>query len=110
MYKLTKTQKGQFFIYEVTDERGNVISTRRSKREYVACTIDGSFYFGRLDLINKGDHLKTTRHIQGTLNDLPGRYKSYKKYGGELTYYEFKLSETETLLNRLAIITTIAYL
>lgn len=55
-YKLTKTQKGKKFLYTVTDENGTVISDRLSTRDYVACTANGAFYFGRLDLIGKGDH------------------------------------------------------
>ena len=57
-YKLNKTVKGNKFEYTVTDESGNVVSTRTSKNQYVACTANGDFYFGRLDLIGKGDHGK----------------------------------------------------
>lgn len=57
VYTLTKTTlKNGKFQYVVTDQDGNVISNRMSTREYVACTANGSFYFGRLDLIGKGDH------------------------------------------------------
>lgn len=55
-YILTKEAKGKKFQYTVTDENGNVISTRMSTRDYVACTANGEYYFGRLDLIGKGDH------------------------------------------------------
>ena len=58
-YTLKKTEtnrKNGKFLYEVIDEYGNVISTRSSNREYVACTIYGGFYFGRIDLIGKGEH------------------------------------------------------
>lgn len=58
-YKLNKTAKGKKIEYTVTDENGIVISKRMSTREYVACTANGEFYFGRLDLIGKGDHGKT---------------------------------------------------
>lgn len=57
-YILTKTQKGKKYLYEVKDENGNVVSKRTSTRDYVACTANGEFYFGRLDLIGKGDHGK----------------------------------------------------
>ena len=50
--------KAAKFIYEVIDESGNVITTRKSNREYVACTVNGQYFFGRLDLIGKGDHGK----------------------------------------------------
>ena len=52
-YKLNKTEKNGKFEYTVTDEQGNVVSKRSSKNEYVACTANGRFYFGRLDLIGK---------------------------------------------------------
>lgn len=58
-YKLTVTETGNKsakFHYKVVDETGNIISERKSNREYVACTIHGQYYFGRLDLIGKGDH------------------------------------------------------
>lgn len=57
-YILTKTPKGKKFLYEVKDENGNVISKRTSTRDYVACSINGDFYFGRLDLVGKGDYGK----------------------------------------------------
>lgn len=57
-YILSKKAKGKKYQYTVTDEKGNVISTRTSARDYVACTANGEFYFGRLDLIGKGDHGK----------------------------------------------------
>lgn len=49
-YILSKKAKGKKYQYTVTDEKGNVISTRTSARDYVACTANGEFYFGRLDL------------------------------------------------------------
>ena len=56
-YRLTKTElKNGKFLYEVKDENNNTISKRTSTRHYAACTIDGSHYFGRVDLIGKGDH------------------------------------------------------
>ena len=57
-YRLTKTElKNGKFLYEVKDENNNTISKRTSTRgHYIACTIDGQFYFGRVDLIGKGMH------------------------------------------------------
>ena len=58
-YKLIVKETGNKagkFHYTITDEAGNIISERKSNREYVAATINGSFYFGRIDLIGKGDH------------------------------------------------------
>lgn len=57
----TKNKSGKFH-YQVIDETGKVITTRNSNREYVACTICGSFFFGRLDLIGKGDHGRTAKY------------------------------------------------
>ena len=64
-YKLTKTTKGNNNVYTVTDQQGTILSKRVSKRDYVACTIDGRFYFGRLDLIGKGDHGRSLKFYQG---------------------------------------------
>lgn len=64
-YKLTATTlKNGKTLYQVIDETGKVISKRTSSRNYVACTIDGSYYFGRLDLIGKGEHGQTLARIQ----------------------------------------------
>lgn len=63
LLKVTETNnKNGKFIYQVIDETGAIISTRKSNRVYVACTIDGAYYFGRIDLIGKGDH---GRHLKG---------------------------------------------
>ena len=75
-YILSKKAKGKKYQYTVTDEKGNVVSTRTSARDYVACTADGSFYFGRLDLIGKGDHGKRLSH---TTEILANPEKAYKK-------------------------------
>lgn len=77
-YILTKTPKGKKFLYEVKDENGNVISQRTSTRNYVACTANGEFYFGRLDLIGKGDHGKGLSNTTKILSNIP---KACKEYG-----------------------------
>ena len=51
----TKNKAGKF-LYQVIDQDGRLVSERRSNRVYVACTVTGSHYFGRVDLIGKGDH------------------------------------------------------
>ena len=57
--KVTETNnKSAKFHYQVLDENGTLISERKSNREYIACSINSGFYFGRLDLIGKGDHKK----------------------------------------------------
>jgi hypothetical protein len=53
--KFNKTSK---YHYQVIDENGDMISERRSNREYVAATIDGKYYYGRMDLVGKGDYRK----------------------------------------------------
>ena len=67
--KETGNKAGRFH-YTVTDESGAVISERKSNREYVACTIYGNHYFGRLDLIGKADHGKTINR-QLSMNQTP---------------------------------------
>jgi len=78
-YKLTVTETGNKagkFSYTVVDENGTIISTRKSNREYVACTINGSYYFGRLDLIGKGDHGKQVKWcIEHSQEVVPIAYK-----------------------------------
>jgi hypothetical protein len=51
-------RKSGRFLYEVIKKAtGDVISQRRSNNSgYVAATVNGAFYFGRLDLVGKGDH------------------------------------------------------
>lgn len=67
-FTLTKTTlKNGKFKYVVTNQEGTIVSNRTSSREYVACTADGQFYFGRLDLIGKGDH---GRYINRAMSDL----------------------------------------
>lgn len=61
-YTLHKTvKKNGSFLYQVKDAAGNVVSDRTSTREYAACTVDGDYYFGRVDLIGKGDHGKSIK-------------------------------------------------
>jgi len=60
-YKLTRTEintKSAKYLYQIVDQNGNIASERKSNREYVGCSLSGWFFFGRLDLIGKGDHKK----------------------------------------------------
>lgn len=53
MYTLVKTEinlKSAKFLYQVQDAEGNVISSRKTNREYVAATKEGLNYFGRVEL------------------------------------------------------------
>lgn len=53
--KLTKKQTtGGKFIYQVIED-GLVIQERRSARDYVGCTRNGSLFFGREDLALKSN-------------------------------------------------------
>ena len=61
--------KSAKFHYTVTDENGVVISERNSNRVYEACTINGAYYFGRRDLVGKGDHGKTLKMNSHQLAD-----------------------------------------
>lgn len=79
-YILSKKAKGKKYQYTVTDEKGNVISTRTSARDYVACTANGEFYFGRLDLIGKGDHGKQLSHATEILANPEKAYKKQIAY------------------------------
>jgi hypothetical protein len=76
--KETANKAGRYH-YQVIDETGKVISERKSNRKYVACTIGGGFYFGRIDLIGKGDHGKYLKYCAGWGRDkkgdlVPGMY------------------------------------
>jgi len=55
--RVTETgKKSAKYLYEIIDAGGEVTSSKNSNREYIAATSNGRFYFGRLDLIGKGDH------------------------------------------------------
>ena len=100
----TKNKAGKFH-YQVIDENGNLISERKSNREYVACTADGAYYFGRLDLIGKGDHGACLKRYNTalTLTKYP-----YENLGGASTpeeaLEEVKMNAKKCLeeLNRIA--------
>lgn len=64
-YTLTRKQNlkdPKAYTYTVTSSEGTVISQRKSMRDYAACTIDGTYYFGRVDLIGKGEHGAYLKH------------------------------------------------
>ena len=89
-YKLNKEAKGNKFEYTVIGEHNNVISKRISTNNYVACTSDGSFYFGRLDLIGKGCYSKELNRVNEVLNSKRPEYKNYKKnYKNEESFNKF---------------------
>lgn len=109
-YILTKTTlKNGKFHYKVTDNNGNIISERKSNRDYVACTIDGWAYFGRLDLIGKGDHGRRIKYYKDEINWSFDRMKKALSGYMELTpekYVEI-INNTKEKLQR---VQNIAYL
>lgn len=82
-YILTKIQKGKKYLYQVTDESGNVTAERLSKRDnYIAATADGKFFFSRLDLIKKGEFGRIMNEANRILANPEDVYKEKcKKYG-----------------------------
>jgi hypothetical protein len=52
--KVTETKnKAAKFHYQVIDENGNIISERKSNKEYIYCTINGFYYSSKLGNIEK---------------------------------------------------------
>ena len=75
-YILVKKEKGKKFEYQVIPaESKAIVSKRTSARDYVACVADGSYYFGRLDLIGKGDHGKQLSWVNKILSNPEKAYK-----------------------------------
>lgn len=102
-FKLNVTEKNGKFHYTVTDQNNNIISERKSTRNYVACTADGTYYFGRLDLIGKGEHGSYLNFCQFAINATEKEF--FKKYKFNLT--EEKIEELKNTIERL---NSIAYL
>lgn len=118
-YTLTKTPKGKRFLYEVKDADGNVVSKRTSTRDYVACTANGEFYFGRIDLIGKGQHGTMLNTAYGYLNNPEEQYKkamrqwvpSYRtEWVAKNPYKEWRARVQEWAKNVLPDLERIAYL
>lgn len=109
-YKAIVTPVGSKFQYVVTDEAGNVVSKRLSKRgDYIACTAFGDYYFGRRDLIGKGDHgrwlnsiLAKKARLEGDPEAAYSKYLAYVKENGwqaEFTKEAFIESEKNYCAN-----------
>ena len=109
MYKLNKEVKGSNFVYTVT-KNGEIVSQRVSKRDYIACTIDGDFYFGRLDLIGKGDHGRLIKRYQDVKANPGSEYEYYLKMDGKLSKEEYIESRLRYANERLEKLNAIAYL
>lgn len=113
-YTLTKTPKGKRFLYEVKDADGNVVSKRTSTRDYIACTANGEYYFGRIDLIGKGEHGRMLNEAHRILFN-PREYYQNKMRQWPKTYraelYEAWCEEAQKWArNRLPDLERIAYL
>jgi hypothetical protein len=105
---ITNNKAGKFH-YQVIDENGIIISERKSNREYVACTINGGFYFGRLDLIGKGEN---GRFIKDRIQSLNMTEEQFKKKFPIDIYPIFHNQYDEYIADAkkdLKIYTTIAY-
>ena len=100
--------KSAKFHYQVVDENGTIISERKSNREYVACTIHGSFYFGRIDLIGKGEHgrsinnlIYTSLQTESQYNDFLNKHKelivSYPTYQEHIENSKIRLNKIKTI-------------
>lgn len=110
MKQLVKTQKGKLFKYDVVDESGSIVSTRTSKRDYVACTSNGEFYFGRLDLVGKGDHGRAICALKAP-TDYKEEYGQYIENCPTPKYFEEFIQEKRKYrAERLAMMQDIAYL
>jgi hypothetical protein len=99
--KLIKQETGKKsskFFYSIVDENGNVLKTRSSNREYVAATKCGSFFFGRLDLIGKGDHGRFMKDIKTTWAKVENK-PDHEIIYGTLTIGEWKKDRQNMLEN-----------
>lgn len=118
-FKLNKAVKGKKFEYTVTNEKGKIISKRSSTRDYVACTANGEFYFGRLDLIGKGDHGKKLSYAIAFLANPEKAYREWLAYfvpterikqKESLPYEQFVLERKPLYEKEKEELNTIAYL
>lgn len=107
-YRLIKSIRGSKFLYMVVDAEGNVISKRMSARRYVACTANGEFYFGRADLIGKGEHGRVLKFINHVLHEESIHMECRRNEGIPIT--QCFLDRIERLTRRKAELSTIAYL
>lgn len=54
-----KAGKYHYQVIQMIDgQPGPVISERKSNRKSIACDIHGHYYFGRIDLVGKGDYAR----------------------------------------------------
>ena len=75
----TGKKSGPKYIYSIVDQNGIILKTRKSNNEYVAATYCGKYFFGRLDLIGKGEHGARLNDFEKAIakySSLPGDEKS----------------------------------
>lgn len=117
-YTLTRVKKGSKWLYEIKANNGNVVATRTSARDYEAATINGKFFFGRMDLIGKGLHGRILREFNEFYANPKKSYMkivnkfvpSYrKKYMQEHPYEEY-VKWMDGKKDRYRELSTIAYL
>lgn len=117
-YTLTRVEKGSKWLYEVKDSNGQTVATRTSTRDYVAATANGEFFFGRMDLIGKGQHgrilgkfedyyANPQRAYMKIVNTFVPSYR--KKYMQEFPYEEY-VKRMDSRKDRYVVLSTIAYL
>lgn len=118
-YILKKTKVRGTNLYTVVNEQGVVISTTKDKRDFVACTIKGHYFFGRKDLIGKGEHGKQLKYWKAVLANpeqayesfIRGYYKGVREKIRKDYYYEKWLEEsTKRAPELVEVFGTIAYL
>jgi len=108
---LTKTVKGKKFLYQVFDSENHLISKRLSGRDYVACTMNGKYYFGRLDLVLKGDHLREVNYYREMTLETFETYKArHLRYSNAEPTLEHFAELQEHNANQFAALLTIAVL
>lgn len=117
-YTLARVKKGSKWLYQIEDNNGNVVATRTSARDYEAATINGEFFFGRVDLIGKGDHGKALRVFENYSANPKKEYAkiinsyvpSYRKKIMQEYTYENYVAEMEGRRKRYEELQKIAYL
>lgn len=114
-YSLHCTPKGKKFLYEVKDEQGHLYAKRLSKRDdYVACTLKGTFFFGRIDLIGKGDHNKRVTQCQKVVGAPKAHYEKMcawwiREKQEVMTYEDWKQTRFREYAQALYLLNTVVY-
>lgn len=114
-YTLRCTPKGKKFLYEVKDEQGRLYAKRLSNRDnYVACTLHGEFFFGRIDLIGKGDHNKIVTQYMKVIEAPKAYYEKMRAWWIRekqevMTYEDWKQTAFRGYAQVLYFLNTVVY-